>query len=485
MITTKMNTWTYVAIVATTLFVTCGANEELDATYENDEMNFQLPNGYNDRRIPKQRGKSMVDVRCAIFIQSLGGFSEKTMTFEMQFFRLCEWEDHRLANLTEELEFLSEEVKIWKPPVLMMSLAEVDEVQLRPILLTPAGQVIVRHEVRATVHCLMDLHAYPMDTQTCSLFINLVSGNYRFHWGVPSNFDTGSAKSAAILRMPGVHSQLRLEKLEMLAYTNSHIYEDVRCIYQSETCYFNDAEECFRPCPQSEERCYQCDHYYADCSTGIAEDCEITKFNKTNMHVFTTGEIRFTLVRRLRYHLLQTYMPSFFIVFMAWINFWLDMDSPPARVSLGVTTVLTMITQSAQTSRIPEVSYIRAIDVWVSMCQIFVFLALVEYAVVSYIKRWRHIKKAQKPTSSTSTNESKSTEARQQPNNTDVKQQPSATDSGQQPDASDSRQQANAKRQRSGRYYAEAVERVARVVYPTAFLIFIVIYVSVYNQFRI
>ncbi|CAH1269037.1 Hypp4069 [Branchiostoma lanceolatum] len=118
---------------------------ELETNYENGETNIELPKGYNDRRTLKQR-ESIVDVQCAIFIQSLGGFSEKTMTFDMQFFRVCEWEDDRLANLTDELMFLSEDVKIWKPPVHMVSLAEADVVQLHPTMLTPTGQVIVRHE---------------------------------------------------------------------------------------------------------------------------------------------------------------------------------------------------------------------------------------------------------------------------------------------------------------------------------------------------
>ncbi|XP_066289691.1 glycine receptor subunit alpha-1-like [Branchiostoma lanceolatum] len=265
----------------------------------------------------------------------------------------------------------------------------------------------------------------------------------------------------------------------MLAYTNSHVYQDVRCTYQSEICDFNGAEGCLRHCPDSEERCHKCNHYFGDCSArSVAKECEMTKFDPKDIHVFTTGEMRFTLVRRLRYHLLQTYMPCIFIVFMAWINFWLDMDSPPARVSLGVTTVLTMVTQGAQTSRIPEVSYIRAVDVWISMCQIFVFLALLEYAVVSYIKRWKHIKKVQKPTSSIATNENNTTDSNQQPNAI-------TTDSYQQPNTTDSKQKPNAKKQRSGRYYAEAIERVARIVYPLAFLVFIVIYVNVYYKFRI
>lgn len=32
-------------------------------------------------------------------------------------------------------------------------------------------------------------------------------------------------------------------------------------------------------------------------------------------------------------------------VIVSWVSFWLDKDSVPARVSLGVTTLLTMTTQ--------------------------------------------------------------------------------------------------------------------------------------------
>ena len=64
------------------------------------------------------------------------------------------------------------------------------------------------------------------------------------------------------------------------------------------------------------------------------------------------------------------------------------MDAIPARISLGVTTVLTMTTQLSGTlSSIPKVSYPKAIDIWMSMCMFFVFGALLEFAFVNVLSR--------------------------------------------------------------------------------------------------
>ena len=49
--------------------------------------------------------------------------------------------------------------------------------------------------------------------------------------------------------------------------------------------------------------------------------------------------------RQFEFYLLQTYIPSMLVVILSWVSFWIDIDAVPARITLGLLTVLTMTTQ--------------------------------------------------------------------------------------------------------------------------------------------
>ncbi|XP_037552997.1 glycine receptor subunit alpha-2-like, partial [Nematolebias whitei] len=111
-----------------------------------------------------------------------------------------------------------------------------------------------------------------------------------------------------------------------------------------------------------------------------------TKYYNTGK--FTCIEVKFHLERQMGYYLIQMYIPSLLIVILSWVSFWINMDAAPARVGLGITTVLTMTTQSSGSrASLPKVSYVKAIDIWMAVCLLFVFAALLEYAAVNFVSR--------------------------------------------------------------------------------------------------
>ncbi|XP_039291119.1 glycine receptor subunit alpha-2-like [Nilaparvata lugens] len=98
----------------------------------------------------------------------------------------------------------------------------------------------------------------------------------------------------------------------------------------------------------------------------------------------------FYLSRSVGFHLVQSYLPTILIVVISWVSFWMDVDSVPGRTTLGVTTLLAVSSQSSGIqSGLPQVSYVKAIDVWMGTCTAFVFCALLEFTFVNYM--WRKL----------------------------------------------------------------------------------------------
>jgi len=110
--------------------------------------------------------------------------------------------------------------------------------------------------------------------------------------------------------------------------------------------------------------------------------------SRTTTGAYSCLRIDLMFKREFSYYLIQIYIPCCMLVIVSWVSFWLDPNAIPARVSLGVTTLLTMATQiSGINASLPPVSYTKAIDVWTGVCLTFVFGALLEFALVNYASR--------------------------------------------------------------------------------------------------
>ncbi|XP_074649711.1 glycine receptor subunit alpha-2-like isoform X2 [Tubulanus polymorphus] len=195
---------------------------------------------------------------------------------------------------------------------------------------------------------------------------------------------------------------------------------------------------------------------------------------------FTCLRATFELERQCGFYLLQTYIPSVLIVILSWVSFWIHMDAVPARISLGVTTVLTMTTQlSGSKQSLPKVSYPKAIDVWMATCMLFVFSSLLEYAFVNVLVRKSERLRDQK-------DDGMSADTSQtQP----MKRSESDVDTKCQNCVKDGRNRVfkfweSHKPHKSPREVARAIDKTSRVCFPLCFVAFNVVYWSVYGSYR-
>lgn len=98
---------------------------------------------------------------------------------------------------------------------------------------------------------------------------------------------------------------------------------------------------------------------------------------------FTSLSAVFHFKRDFGFYLLQEFIPTILVVAVSWVGFWIDERSVPARVSLGITTVLAITTlMFGIQGSMPRVGHVKAIDVFLLGSFLFVFAALVEYAII-------------------------------------------------------------------------------------------------------
>ncbi|XP_062261581.1 glycine receptor subunit alpha-4-like isoform X2 [Platichthys flesus] len=287
--------------------------------------------GYDARIRPNFKGPP-VNVTCNIFINSFGSITETTMDYRLNVFLRQQWNDPRLAYKEYPDDSLDLDPSmldsIWKPDLFFANEkgANFHEVTTDNKLLRifHNGNVLYSIRLTLTLSCPMDLKNFPMDSQMC--IMQLESFGYTMNDLIFEWLDVGAVQVADDMTLP----QFVLNEEKGLGYCTKHY----------------------------------------------------------NTGKFTCIEVKFYLERQMGYYLIQMYIPSLLTVILSWVSFWINMDAAPARVGLGITTVLTMTTQSSGSrASLPKVSYVKAIDIWMAVCLLFVFAALLEYAAVNFVSR--------------------------------------------------------------------------------------------------
>ncbi|XP_078678308.1 uncharacterized protein LOC144914377 isoform X2 [Branchiostoma floridae x Branchiostoma belcheri] len=283
--------------------------------------------GY-DRNFRPGFGGPPLLVDMSLSVASIDRVSEVDMDYTLTIFLREYWRDERL-HFSETNRSLSLDgrlvERLWVPDTFLVnaksSFLHKVTVDNRLLRLFPDGRLLYGLRITAKAACPMDLRKYPLDVQTCPL------------------------------------------QFESYGYTT----EDIRFKWK-------DGNESIHGLERIElAQFWVGEHEVSD---------EVQKYETGEYPRLT---IRFKLYRNIMYFILQTYLPATLLVVLSWVSFWINHEAVPARVALGITTVLTMTTfiTSARDS-LPKISYIKAIDVYCVMCFLFVFAALLEYAAVNY-----------------------------------------------------------------------------------------------------
>uniref|UniRef100_A0A8I3RPG5 Gamma-aminobutyric acid type A receptor subunit beta2 n=1 Tax=Canis lupus familiaris TaxID=9615 RepID=A0A8I3RPG5_CANLF len=294
----------------------------------------RLLKGY-DIRLRPDFGGPPVAVGMNIDIASIDMVSEVNMDYTLTMYFQQAWRDKRLSynviplNLTLDNRVADQ---LWVPDTYFLndkkSFVHGVTVKNRMIRLHPDGTVLYGLRITTTAACMMDLRRYPLDEQNCTLEIEswiYTTVMTLSLWPVRGD---GAADDNAVT---GV-TKIELPQFSIVDYKL------------------------------------------------------ITK-----KVVFSTGSyprlsLSFKLKRNIGYFILQTYMPSILITILSWVSFWINYDASAARVALGITTVLTMTTINTHLREtLPKIPYVKAIDMYLMGCFVFVFMALLEYALVNYI----------------------------------------------------------------------------------------------------
>ncbi|XP_064319235.1 gamma-aminobutyric acid receptor subunit gamma-4 [Phalacrocorax carbo] len=298
--------------------------QETDAT---QILNSLLKNYDNKLRPDIGIKPTYIDVD--IYVNSIGPVSVIQMEYTIDIFFAQTWYDRRLRfNSTLKALTLNTNMvsRIWIPDTFFRNSKRADSHWITTpnqlLRIWNDGKVLYTLRLTIEAECLLQLQNFPMDTHSCPLVFS--------SYGYPR--------------------------------------EEIVYRWRRYSIEVSD---------QRTWRLYQFDF------TGLRNTSEVLRTGAGEYMVMT---VSFDLSRRMGYFAIQTYIPCILTVVLSWVSFWIKRDSTPARTSLGITTVLTMTTLSTISRKhLPRVSYITAMDLFVSVCFIFVFAALMEYATLNYL----------------------------------------------------------------------------------------------------
>ncbi|MBN3281409.1 GBRB2 protein, partial [Polyodon spathula] len=376
--------WTFPLIVAVVcaqrmyLFPFSSVNDPSNMSLVKETVD-RLLKGY-DIRLRPDFGGPPVAVGMNIDIASIDMVSEVNMDYTLTMYFQQAWRDKRLSyseiplNLTLDNRVADQ---LWVPDTYFLndkkSFVHGVTVKNRMIRLHPDGTVLYGLRITTTAACMMDLRRYPLDEQNCTLEIEsygYTTDDINFYWRGGDRAVTGVER----IELPQFSIvDYNLISKDVVFSTGAYPRLSLSFKLKRNIGYF--ILQTYMPSILITILSWVSFWINYDASAA-----------RVALGAYPRLSLSFKLKRNIGYFILQTYMPSILITILSWVSFWINYDASAARVALGITTVLTMTTINTHLREtLPKIPYVKAIDMYLMCCFVFVFLALLEYALVNYI----------------------------------------------------------------------------------------------------
>ncbi|CAF4422207.1 unnamed protein product [Rotaria socialis] len=368
-----------------------------------DFLDTLINSSHYDRRIrPFFDQSKPCNVTMTIHINTISAINEVNMDYNTDLIFRQSWYDPRLNYSGTEWAKRSPEItlhyslidRIWVPDSFFRNAKEGKRSDItvpnRLIRVHRDGKVLYSQRLLLKLDCQMKLQKFPLDNQTCVVNIGsyaFATKDLVFYWDETPN--VSAIRVNEDLEMPDfVLSNFESRYCNRTTATGTFACIEVHLALQRNINLY--LQQLYLPSTLIVALsfiAFWIDYKSHPARTLLSLLSIVTITTKAEGS-FTCLLVVLHLKRLFGYYLVQVYIPSMLIVILSFVSFWIDHKSVPARISVGLLTVLTVTTQSSGIrSQLPRVSYIKAIDVWMSACLVFVFAGLLEYALVNVIAR--------------------------------------------------------------------------------------------------
>ncbi|XP_043285222.1 glycine receptor subunit alpha-4 isoform X15 [Venturia canescens] len=331
----------------------------------NNQNKNQNNNHYTPHQHLRTHLRGTLTVNVSVLLLSLASPDESSLKYEVEFLLQQQWYDPRLRysnrSRYEFLNAIHHHNDIWLPDTYFIMHGDFKDplipvhFALRIYRNGTVNYLMRRHLI---LSCQGRLNIFPFDDPQCSFAIESISYEQTAITYVWKNDEATLRKSPS------------LTTLNAYLIRNQTLTCPIKASWRAGGPLIVDNEDEFDEFGES--KCSLCQRRFEEQGNYSCLKVDLI-FTRDRAFYFTT-----------------VFIPGIILVTSSFITFWLEWNAVPARVMIGVTTMLNFFTTSnGFRSTLPVVSNLTAMNVWDGVCMCFIYASLLEFVCVNYVGRKR------------------------------------------------------------------------------------------------